>query len=93
MTALRKSDVERLLAEYDADPVGALTVALRVTLDEPALDWTDLVKMAGFDCATRIRLQAADPSALDALLVDLNELRQPRPPTIGRYSPDDATTG
>jgi hypothetical protein len=75
VTTLRKSDVETLLAAYDADPVAALTTALRINLDEPELDWTALVKKAGFDCARRIRLQAADPTALDELLVDLNELR------------------
>jgi hypothetical protein len=79
VTALRKSDVERLMSSYDLDPVGALTTALRVTLDEPDLEWTALVKKAGFDCATRIRLQAEEPAALDALLVDLNELRAPDP--------------
>jgi hypothetical protein len=75
MTALKKSDVERLMSDYDADPVAALTDALRITLDEPELAWTELVKKAGFDCAMRIRLQAAEPTALDELLVDLNERR------------------
>ena len=75
MTALGKSDVERLMADYDTDLVAALTDALRITLDAPDLGWTALVKQAGFDCARRIRLQAADPTALDELLVDLNELR------------------
>lgn len=75
MTALRKRDVERLMADYDAHPVDALTAALRVALDRPDLDWTALVKLAGFSCARRIRLQAQDPEALDELLRDLNELR------------------
>lgn len=75
MTALRKADVERLFAAYDHDPVGALTAALRVTLDRPDLDWTALVKLAGFTCARRIRLQAAETAALDELLTELNELR------------------
>jgi hypothetical protein len=75
MTALRKADVERLLATYDDDPVAALAAALRVTLDAPDLDWTALVKRAGFTCARRIRLQAAETAALDELLTELNELR------------------
>lgn len=75
MTALRKSEVERLMSDYDLDPVGALTTALRTTLDRPDLDWTALVKLAGFGCARRIRLQAHEMSALDELLVELNELR------------------
>jgi hypothetical protein len=55
--------------------VAALTTALRVALDRPDLDFTALVKLAGFSCARRIRLQAQEPAALDELLVELNELR------------------
>lgn len=75
MTALRKRDVEVLLDGYDTDPVAALTTALRIALDRPDLDFTALVKLAGFSCARRIRLQAQEPAALDELLVELNELR------------------
>lgn len=75
MTKLGKFDVERLLDGYDADPVGALTEALRVLLDRPHDDWTALVKAAGFTCARRIRLQAHDQHALDELAAELNELR------------------
>lgn len=75
MTALRKRDVEVLLDRYDTDPVAALTDALRVALDRPDLDFTALVKLAGFSCARRIRLQAQEPAALDELLTELNELR------------------
>jgi hypothetical protein len=72
---LKKADVEQLLAGFDADPVAALTGALRVALDEPELEWTALVKAAGFSCARRIRLQGNDPTALDELAAELNELR------------------
>ena len=75
MTALKKRDVEVLLDRYDTDPVAALTAALRVALDRPDLDFTALVKLAGFSCARRIRLQAQEPAALDELLAELNELR------------------
>ena len=75
MTALRKRDVEVLLDRYDTDPVAALTDALRINLDRPDLDFTALVKLAGFSCARRIRLQAQEPAALDELLTELNELR------------------
>lgn len=75
MSRLKKADVEQLMADYDADPVGALTGALRVALDEPDLEWTALVKAAGFSCARRIRLQGNDPAALDELAAELNELR------------------
>lgn len=75
MTRLTKFDAERLLADYDHDPLAALTAALRVALDRPGDEWTALVKAAGFTCARRIRLQAADPAALDELAAELNELR------------------
>jgi len=75
VSRLNKFDAEALLAEYDADPVGALTAALRVALDMPDGDWTTMLKQAGFSCARRIRLQANDPAALDELVAELNELR------------------
>ncbi|MFM2078837.1 MAG: hypothetical protein RJA49_2727 [Actinomycetota bacterium] len=75
MTALKKRDVEQLLETYDVDPVAALTTALRTTLDRPDLDFTALVKLAGFSCAQRIRLQAHDAVAMDELVAELNELR------------------
>jgi len=75
VSRLNKFDAERLMEAYDLDPVAALTAALRVSLDRPHDDWTALVKAAGFTCARRIRLQAADPEALDELAAELNELR------------------
>jgi hypothetical protein len=78
VTELKKRDVERLMTDYDTDPVGALTAALQVTLDRPDLEWTALVKLAGFGCARRIRLQARETAALDELLVELNEARSVR---------------
>lgn len=75
MTRLKKADAAALLDGYDTDPVAALTTALRVALDRPDLDWTALVKLAGFSCARRIRLQGNDPAALDELASELNELR------------------
>jgi hypothetical protein len=75
VTVLKKRDVEQMLAGYDHDPVAALTTALRTTLDRPDLEWTALVKLAGFSCATRIRLQAGETAALDELLAELNEQR------------------
>ncbi|MFZ4720190.1 MAG: hypothetical protein ACOYMR_12235 [Ilumatobacteraceae bacterium] len=75
MTELKKRDVERMMTAYERDPVAALTAALRVALDRPDLGFTALVKVAGFDCARRIRLQAKDAQALDELCAELNELR------------------
>ena len=75
MTSLTKRDVEQLMATYDDAPVESVTTALRVVLDRPDLDFTALVKLAGFTCDRRIRLQAQDAGALDELVTELNELR------------------
>lgn len=75
MNRLRKSDVERMMAAYDDDPVAALTTALQIALGRPGEHWTALVKAAGFTCARRIRLQARETAALDELLRELNEMR------------------
>ena len=48
MTLLRKRDVEELMARYDHDPVVALTAALRIALDQPNADWSQLLHAAGF---------------------------------------------
>ena len=81
MTALKKRDVERLHVAYERDPEAALTAALRIVLDRPDLDFTALVKLAGFTCDRRIRLQAKDQRALDELFTELNELRGVSPRT------------
>lgn len=75
MTVLRKVDVERLLRDYDRDPVAALTDALRIVLDAPTDSWTELVRRAAFDDARRAMLLAGDQSALDGLAAELNEQR------------------
>lgn len=72
---LKKRHVERLLASYDADPVGALTAALRVALDLPDASWPALLAAAPIDAARRQRLLSADESALDQLVTELNEFR------------------
>ncbi len=81
MTALKKRDVERMHVAYERDPEAALTAALRIALDRPDLDFTALVKLAGFTCDRRIRLQAKDHRALDELYTELNELRGVSPRT------------
>jgi len=72
---LSKSDVERLLAGYDSDPVATLTAAMRVVLGHPHADFATLVDCAPFPDATRRALREHDPSALDVLATTLNELR------------------
>jgi hypothetical protein len=68
-------DVERLLDGYDTDPIGALTVALRLVLDQPAASWHALVSAAPVDVDRRRALLVGDQDSLDALLRELNELR------------------
>lgn len=75
MTVLRKAEVERLLRDYDPDPLAALTDALRIVLDAPAATWAELVGRAAFDDERRALLLAGDQSALDGLAAELNEQR------------------
>ena len=72
---LKKIHVERLLADYDADPVGALTVALRIALDLPGASWEQLVAAAPIDADRRTRLMESDEPSLDTLAAELNERR------------------
>jgi hypothetical protein len=75
MGILHKRDVEALLADYDHDPVAAVTAALRVVLEQPHADYRALVQSAPFDGVRRIRLLAADLTDLDQLARELNETR------------------
>ena len=77
---LTKRDVETLLEHYDADPVGALSVALHRHLPGPhrgpaERSWEDLVAATGFDADRAAALVARDQAALDGLAGELNELR------------------
>ena len=74
MARLTKRAVERLLAEYEGDPVGALTRALQVALESDA-SWPELIEAATKDVARRRQLLALDVGALDGLVRELNELR------------------
>jgi hypothetical protein len=75
VTRLAKRDVERLLQTYDDDPIAALGVALAKVLDVGDSTWQTLVDRAGFAPERATRLLVAEPSALDALARELNELR------------------
>lgn len=72
---LKKVDAERLLADYDADPIAALTSALRIVLDMPDAEWAALLAAAPLDDGRRQRLREADESTLDQLAAELNERR------------------
>ncbi len=75
MTRLKKAQVEALLRDFDADPVAALTAALRVVLEQPSAQWKELLAVAAFPNARRARLLAGDQDALDELAAELNEAR------------------
>ncbi|MEY2581524.1 MAG: hypothetical protein QOE09_1373 [Ilumatobacteraceae bacterium] len=72
---LKKVDVERLLTDYDIDPIGALTTALRVILDLPDATWPTLLAAAPIEAARRNSLLAGEEPSLDRLASELNEFR------------------
>jgi hypothetical protein len=72
---LTKREVERLLATYDADPIAALSVALRIVLDMAGADWQSLVTAAPFAAGRRGLLLAGHETTLDDLAKELNERR------------------
>jgi hypothetical protein len=75
VAGLTKRAVEELLATYDADPVGALTVALRIVLGRHDATWPEVVAAAGFDDTRRAALLIGEERSLDALAAELNERR------------------
>ena len=75
IAALTKAQVERLLADYDADPIGALTTALRRVLHLPHATWAELLAAAPIDAGRRALLLSGDQTSLDRLVAELNERR------------------
>ena len=75
MTQLKKAHVAALLRDYDSNPVGSLTTALRVALDKPSADWSSLLSAAPLPPARRNQLLAGEQTALDELAAELNEAR------------------
>ena len=67
--------MEVLLATYDADPVAALTVALRRVLEQPDAAWPELVQSIPISDTRRAALLVGEQRALDTLATELNELR------------------
>ena len=72
---LRKVHVERLLGDYDTDPIVALTHALRVVLETPDASWAMLLAAAPIDAGRRHGLLSIEEAALDQLAAELNERR------------------
>ena len=75
IAALTKAQVERLLADYDADPIGALTTAIRRVLRMPDATWPQLLAAAPIDAGRRQLLLSGDQARLDRLAAELNERR------------------
>lgn len=70
-----------MLNDYDANPVGALTTALRVILHMPDASWAELLKAAPIDAGRRELLLSDDQASLDDLAAELNERRSLGGPT------------
>lgn len=64
-----------MLTDYDADPVAALSAALRIVLDLPGATWRSLLAIAPIDAGRRLLLLDGDQSSLDELAAELNERR------------------
>ncbi|MEA3185145.1 MAG: hypothetical protein QOJ74_1622 [Ilumatobacteraceae bacterium] len=67
--------MEDLLGNYDADPIAALSVALRIVLDMADADWQSLLAATPFDAARRGLLLDGHQASLDDLAKELNEHR------------------
>jgi hypothetical protein len=76
------------LVSYDADPIGALTAAMRIVLNMPDATWESLVAAAPIDPYLRQRLLSGDESSLDRMAARLNEHRSfdqdPADPPLSR---------
>lgn len=72
---MKKAAAESLLADYDADPIAALTAALRIALDMPGAGWATLLAAAPIEATRRRLLLDADETSLDQLARELNERR------------------
>ncbi len=64
-----------MLREFDADPIGTLTIALRVVLERGDATWPELVAAAQLTDTRSVALLVGEHRALDELATELNELR------------------
>lgn len=92
LRCLRKTDVERLLTDFDRDPIGALTVAVTWVLQIDNPGWSPLIELCDLPADRAAALRRGDQVALDELLRDLNELRvlPGRGDRLTGYSPPTA---
>jgi hypothetical protein len=73
--ALTKRDAEELMNSYDANPLQALTHALRIVTGMPNASWNSLIAQVSTDLKQRKLLYAFDQQCLDQLAQGLNESR------------------
>ncbi len=71
---LSKAEVERLMNDFDADPVAALTHALRVVTGRDHSSWETLVRLL----ADSASLAKNEMRSLDRLAAEMNETRTVR---------------
>jgi len=64
-----------LLGSYDADPIAALTAALRIVLERADDSWPELIRAAAFTETRAAALVLGEVGALDGLARELNEQR------------------
>jgi hypothetical protein len=79
MARLKKQHVEQLISTYDTDPQAALLGALRIVLEDPAIEWTDAVNALPHIWSSA-DIGGANIAALDRLLTHLVECRDLQQP-------------
>ena len=72
---LKKRDVEKLLLDYDKNPISNITDALQIVLGKPFCQWPDLIAALPIDVDRQRLLLSKDSQHLDHLVQELNELR------------------
>lgn len=72
---LKKKDVEKLLLNYDKNPISSITEALQIVLGRTFCQWPDLITALPIDAVRLQLLLAKDSQHLDHLVQELNELR------------------
>lgn len=71
---LAKRDVEQLMSSYDADPVAALTTALRIATGRVHASWESLIALLPHATS----LARGETASLDRLAAEMNETRTVR---------------
>ena len=72
---LKKNDVEKLLLNYDKNPISSITEALQIVLGRTFCQWPDLIAALPIDADRQRLLLIKDSQHLDHLVQELNELR------------------